>query len=145
MKYVVSRKPNRLGYLDDFDRIFSNFWDLPVATYGKSRIPSVDIRENEDAYIIEAELPGYGEEDVQVSVDDHVLHIQSKREEKKEEEKKEYLVRERTFSSFSRSFSLPEHVDEEHISGEFKNGILTLTIPKSEEKKPKRIEVKLAS
>ncbi len=143
MKYIVKRNPS-LSLMNDFDRIFNSFWDYP-SVQTKARKPSVDVRETEDAYILEAELPGFDENNVEVNVDKHVLHISSKQEEEKSEEKKEYLLRERSFYSFERSFSLPEHVDEEKISGEFKQGVLTLTIPKSEKQKPKRIDVKLAS
>lgn len=142
MKYVVARRPAMMNTMDEFDRMFSNFWDSPVRS---SKVPSVDVREEEDAYILEAELPGYEEKDVQVSVEKHVLKISSNHEENKEEKKPEYLLRERSVSSFERRFSLPEQVNEQEITGEFKNGILTLNIPKSPETKPKKIDIKLAS
>ncbi|MCF7933783.1 MAG: Hsp20/alpha crystallin family protein [Spirochaetia bacterium] len=145
MKYVVTRKPNGLNYMDEFDRFFGNFWDLPSKGINAARVPSVDVRENDDAYVLEAELPGFGEGDVEVNVEKHILHISSKKEETKEEEKGEYLMKERSVSSFQRSFALPEQVDEEQITGEFKNGVLTLTIPKTPVEKPKKIAIKLAS
>jgi len=147
MKYVVTRKPyNRLSSLNDFDRIFSNFWsDFPSVSPVKN--PRVDIRENENGYLLEAELPGLSEKDVEVNVEKHVLTISSVKstEEKKEEVQSEFLVRERSTYEFRRSFVLPEGVAEDKIKGEFKHGVLSLNIPKLPEKQPKRIAVKLAS
>lgn len=145
MKYLVPNRNNSLGLLDDFDRFFGNFWDLVPERPAVSKQPSVDVRETKDEYILEAELPGYSESEVDVNVDNHVLHLSSKKEENRTEEKDEYIMRERKSYSFSRSFVLPENVNEDKIKGEFKNGILTLTMPKREEKKPKRIDIKLAS
>jgi len=154
MKYLVRRNPNTGNYVDEFDRFFDDFWDFPKVSYDTGRLPSVDVCETEDAYILEAELPGYAESNVDVHVEKHVLHISSMKEETKQKkepedpkkgEKSTYILRERLVGSFQRSFALPEQVNEEKISGEFKNGILTLTIPKSPETKPKKIDIKLAS
>jgi HSP20 family protein len=168
MKYVVTRKPYNSGNsIREFDRIFNSFWnELPSVP--KVRSPRVDIREREGEYLLEAELPGLTEKDVEVNVEKHILTISSiqpaveeraevKAEEKSEgkaeekaEAKKEafqehFLVREIGRSSFHRSFKLPEGVSEEAIKAEFKNGILTLVIPKVPAQQPKKIEVKLAS
>ncbi|MHC1692024.1 MAG: Hsp20/alpha crystallin family protein [Sphaerochaetaceae bacterium] len=149
MKYIVTRNPNAVSMTRDFDSLFNSFWNewgLPA-----SKLPSVDIKENDANYVLEAELPGYCEKNVDVNIDKHVLKISSvkecENEEKKSEEKNEetnenYLIRERSCQSFERSFTLPEGIDEENIEGEFKNGILTITIPKVAAKQPKRIEVK---
>ena len=145
MKYVVTRRPSGASLVNDFDRMFSSFWnDFPTtATYSVK--PKVDIIEKDEAYAIEVELPGFDEKDVEVSVEKHVLTLSSKVEKETEEKKDQYLVKERRVASFSRSFVLPEGVDEEHIAGEFKNGILTLQVPKLPEQQPKKIEVKIAS
>ena len=160
MKYVVTRRPYGMqSSLNNFDRIFNNFWsDYPAAA--STKLPKVDIRENDNEYVLEAELPGYGEKDVDVNVEKHVLLISSVNEakdvkeetveksekaEKAEEVNESFLIRERRTSSFQRSFVLPEGVSEDKIKGEFKNGILTLVIPKAPEKQPKKIEVKIAS
>jgi len=154
MKYVVTRRPYGVqSSLNNFDRIFNNFWsDYPTAA--STKLPKVDIRENDKEYVLEAELPGYGEKDVDVNVEKHVLLISSANEtkdvkeekvEKTEKVNESFLVRERLTSSFQRSFVLPEGVSEDKIKGEFKNGVLTLIIPKLPEKKPKKIEVKIAS
>lgn len=147
MKYLVARKPNNLYHsLNDFDRIFDNFWsDFSPAP--QTRQPKVDIVEDEKGFVLEAELPGFSEKEVEVNIEKHVLTISSTKEEKEEkkDEENSFLVRERRMSSFRRSFVLPEGVAENQIKGEFKNGILTLNIPKLPEEQPKKIEVKIAS
>jgi HSP20 family protein len=130
--------------LDYFDRyIGSVFGESPLApAFGKTgQTPLVDIRETDDAYLIEAELPGYDEQSVRVQVDGTTLTIESKKEEEtardvspRKEGKKEaedrFLVRERRRVSFSRSFRLPEDADTESVSAAFQNGLLNLEIKK---------------
>ncbi len=146
MKYIVTRNQQpTTNVVRNFDSLFDSFWNgwgMP-----STKTPSVDILENENAYVVEAELPGYSEKEVDVHVDKHVLKISSMRESEKEEKDEKvspnYLIRERYTSSFERSFTLPEGVDEENIEGEFKNGILTLSIPKLPAQQPKKIDVKI--
>ncbi|MDR2246162.1 MAG: Hsp20/alpha crystallin family protein [Treponema sp.] len=130
--------------LDDFDRyVGSVFGESPLAPpFGKtSQVPPVDIRETDDAYLIEAELPGYDEKGIRVQMDGTTLIIESKKEEEgardvspKKEGKKgnedRYIIRERRRVSFSRSFRLPEDADTESVSAGFKNGLLNLEIKK---------------
>jgi HSP20 family protein len=130
--------------LDDFDRyVGSVFGESPLSPpFGKtSRIPPVDIRETDDAYLIEAELPGYDEKSIRVQMDGNTLIIESKKDEgnardvspaKGKEGKKEdrFIIRERRRVSFSRSFRLPEDADTETVSAAFKNGLLNLEIKK---------------
>jgi spore coat protein M/HSP20 family protein len=145
MKYIVNRNPNAVSTARDFDSLFNSLWNnwgLP-----SSRTPAVDVWEDEKSYVVQAELPGYSEKDVDVNIDKHVLKIASvcKAETEKKDDKAQpnYLIRERSCSTFERSFTLPEGIDEDNIEGEFKNGVLTITIPKVPAKQPKKIEVKL--
>lgn len=134
MNYLMTRNDN------DFETLFNNMfgnWGIK-----NSNIPSVDVFEDEKAYYVEAELAGYNEEDVNVHIEKHVLHISSEKSSSKEGKK--FIIRERSFMKFDRSFSLPESVDESGISAEFKNGVLTVTLPKKPIEKPKRIEVKIS-
>jgi HSP20 family protein len=105
--------------------------------------PRVDVRETKDDFQIDAEIPGIKREEVEINVDNHVLTIQGETKREKKEEDEEYHRVERYYGSFSRSFSLPENVDEEKIEASFKDGLLTLTVPKTEKAKPKKIEVKV--
>ena len=141
MKYLAKNDPN-YPIVSNFNSLFKDFfgdWGISSA-----RIPPVDITENDDAYVLEAELPGYKQEDVKVHVEKHVLRLSSKKETCTEEkEGKKTLVRERCFQSFERSFSLPEDVNEDRLEGEFVDGVLRVTMPKQEVAKPKKIEVKI--
>lgn len=135
-------KNNRgLSLFDDFfDSMFSSMdnWS--------TRVPAVDVEENDKEYTVKAELPGFDENDVNLTVENHVLTLSGKVDEKNEEKDKDnrkYLVRERRVETFERSFSLPEGVDEENISAQFKNGLLTVTLPKTAEKASRKLEVKI--
>ena len=103
--------------------------------------PVVDISEDQDAFLIRAELPGINKEDVKVSVHDGVLTIQGeRRDEHESKENKRHRV-ERFYGHFARSFTLPDHVDDENIKASYKDGILELTLAKQEKAKPRAIEV----
>lgn len=108
--------------------------------------PIVDIHEDENNIYLEAEIPGVKKEDIKVSInEEHSLVIKGKKErqEKKEENKdgNTYLRIERHFGEFSRSFMLPENVDHEKISAEFKDGVLNVTLSKKEPEKPKELSI----
>ncbi len=144
MRYLVNRPVNIFG---DFDRVLNNLFEDNQNLKGKN--PAVDIIENKDAYILELDLPGFSEKDVEVKVEDNKLKIASVhvQEEDKNEEKKEeiqYLVKERNHSVFSRNFILPKDADRESISGSFKNGVLTVSISKTPAKQPRSIKIKAA-
>jgi len=140
---LIRYSPSRLaGIFDDtFDRLFDPFFDR--FGYGNVRSPAIDVKEDENGYTVEAELPGLNEKDLEVKVEGNLLTLSSKKSEEKEEKKKNYLMRERRSYSFSRSFVLPKDVNADKIEAEFKNGLLTLAIPKSEKAKPKLLEIKV--
>ncbi|WP_417543533.1 Hsp20/alpha crystallin family protein [Marinobacter sp.] len=103
--------------------------------------PAVDIKETDNAFTIEAELPGMDKKDVKVTVRDGVLSIEGERKhEEKSDDKKVHRV-ERFYGSFMRRFTLPENVDDNSVKANFKDGLLTLTLQKAEPKEPKAIEV----
>lgn len=137
---LVRYNPNPLSLLDNVTSWFDDFF--PTSTFGRSELPAVDIRETESEYLMEVELPGRTEKDVEVKLENTLLTISSTKDEKKEEKKNGYVLRERRSAHFSRSFVLPEGVDSEKIAAEFKNGILKLSFPKVPAAKPKTIEVK---
>ena len=129
--------------------LFDDFFDDGFFFNGsreivKHRWPKVDIIENEKDFVIHADLPGIEKKDIKVSVENGVLSISGeKKEEKKEKEKGKYYYYERSYGSFNRSFALPETVKEKDISASFKNGVLELSLKKSEKPKPKEVEVKV--
>ena len=105
--------------------------------------PRVDIAETDKAFEIKAEIPEVNKEDVKVTVHNGVLTIQGERKQEKEQKGKKFHRVERLYGSFTRSFTLPDNVDETKISASFKDGVLNLQIQKTEEAKPKSIEVKV--
>jgi HSP20 family protein len=103
--------------------------------------PRVDVTENEKEYTIKADLPGFKDEGINLEVKDGRLTLTARREEEKEEEKENFRLRERVSGSYERTFGLPEDVDTEHIGAKMDKGVLTVTLPKKEESKPKKIEI----
>ena len=140
----VTRYNDRSGRRDL--SLFDAFFDSMLGAWDNysARVPAVDVEETEKEFIIKAEMPGFNENNVKITVDKHVLHITGEVDEsEKDKDGKRYLIKERRHSSFERSFSLPEGLDESAISASFENGILTVTLPKTPEEQPKRIEVKI--
>jgi HSP20 family protein len=131
------------------DRLNRMFARPATRTNGKETMivadwtPTVDISETDGEYQIKAEIPDVKKEDVKVTLEDGVLTIQGERKQEKEEKGKKYHRIERSYGSFVRSFSLPDVIDEEKVKAEFKDGVLSLHLPKSEKAKPKAIEVKV--
>lgn len=105
--------------------------------------PSADISETETAYLIKAEIPGVNREDVSVTVEDGVLTIQGERKAEKEETGRKFHRIERSYGSFVRSFRLPQGVDDTAAKAEFKDGMLNITLPKSEQAKPRAVSIKV--
>ncbi len=144
---LVRWQPRTLfGFHSDFDRLFEGFWNgrrngdsEPVAWR-----PAMDVSETENEVVVQVDLPGLSRDEIKVNVDKNVLSVHGeKRHESKDEDKRVYRT-ERTYGSFKRSFTLPSAVDAEKISAAYKDGVLTLTLPKAEEAKPKEIEIKAA-
>ncbi|MDD2528259.1 MAG: Hsp20/alpha crystallin family protein [Lentimicrobiaceae bacterium] len=100
-------------------------------------VPSVNIVEGKEDFRIEVAAPGLDKSDFKINVENNVLSISSEKEEKTEENEDRYMRREFSYTSFNRSFSLPQTVDPEKISAKHENGVLTISIPKKEEAKVK--------
>jgi len=132
---------------DLFDRYAKSFGALRPGTHEQIATgdwsPRVDIAETEGAFVIKAELPDVSKEDVKVTVDNGVMTLKGERKQEKEESGKKFHRVERYYGSFCRSFSLPESVDETKVKASFKDGLLTVELPKSGETKPRAIEVKV--
>ena len=128
---------------DLFDVIDRNLADLvPSQATPQVVSPKVDVRETPDAYILDMDLPGLTEKDVEINLKDRVLSISSKMEEKKEEKKDgEWLIKERRSSCFSRRFTLPQDIDAEKVTAEFKHGVLSVYIPRKPEPQAKQIAI----
>jgi HSP20 family protein len=107
--------------------------------------PSVDIFENKNEIVLEAELPGMNPEDVNISIENNILTLHGERRFEKKDESDNFHRVERSYGSFTRSFTLPPTVSSENANAEFQNGVLRLTLAKREEAKPRRIEIKAGS
>jgi HSP20 family protein len=151
MKALTMYRPFTLeNTLSDFDRYLESFFgDSVLAPADRifNHLPAVDVQEKEDAYLLEAELPGYDEKNIQVHVDGGNLTIESRQEDEKERKNKDakeapFLIRERRSNGFNRSFRLPENADSSAVSASFKNGILSLEIKKRSEAQKRVIEIK---
>nr|MBN2276293.1 Hsp20/alpha crystallin family protein [candidate division Zixibacteria bacterium] len=142
---LVRYNPNRLlkNFGGEFDSFFENFFNAPVfkGNTDCDFMPRVDIVENKEAIDLHFELPGMEKDQIKVMVEDGVLTVSGERRQESEEKDKNYIRTERSYGSFSRSFTLSENVDHEHIQAEYKNGILNVSLKKTEKAKPKEISV----
>ncbi|HKE57989.1 MAG TPA: Hsp20/alpha crystallin family protein [Pyrinomonadaceae bacterium] len=129
---------------EEVNRLFST----NLRTFGDEGIgrgawnPSVDIYENKDQIVLEAELPGMKQEDFDLSVENNVITLKGERRFEKTDDTDNYHRVERSYGSFTRSFTLPQSVSGEGATAEYNNGVLRVTLPKREETKSRRIEVK---
>ncbi|HEX8921146.1 MAG TPA: Hsp20/alpha crystallin family protein, partial [Pyrinomonadaceae bacterium] len=103
--------------------------------------PNVDIYENKDQIVLEAELPGMNREDFDVTIENNVITVRGERRFEKKDETDSYHRVERSYGSFTRSFTLPQTVTADSAMAEYKNGVLRVTLPKREEVKARRIEI----
>lgn len=106
--------------------------------------PTCDIVEGPEDFVIKAELPGVNRQDVKIGVEDGTLRISGERKQEKEEKDKKVHRIERSYGSFVRTFSLPANIDESKIAAEYKEGVLTVRLPKSPAAKPKTVDVKVS-
>ncbi len=128
------------NFFDDFGFPLTRRQDAESAG-GAMWLPEVDLEENKDGYILKADLPGVAKEDVKITVDDNVLTVAGEKKFEKQSQENNYHRTERTYGSFSRSFSLPGPVNVDKIKAEYQNGVLRLDIPKAESAKPRQIEI----
>jgi len=149
MKWGIARTDQKRNNLDlfrnEFDSFFENFFPVkPGDLFENEWVPKIDVIDNGKSINVKADIPGLSEKDIEVIVENDNLVISGeKNEEKKSEDRnKRYLVAERKFGSFRRVISLPENSLSDNIKAEFKNGVLTVEIPKKEKGPVKIIEIK---
>ena len=123
-----------------FSPFLSNLFDddfFPVVSNRTSSMPAVNIKENEKNYTLELAVPGMDKKDLKIDINEDVLTISSETKNETEEEKDGYKRKEFSYSSFCRSFYIPDNVNKDKIGASYKDGILTVEIPKVEEEKNK--------
>lgn len=148
-------KFNPMRDLVDFEREFNRMFNALESRFGITRnkedeeyenavwMPLTDIYEDKDKYTLKIDLPGIKKDDVKISYVDGRLSISGERVQESEQKDAKWHRIERSFGKYYRSFNLPEHIQEDKINAEFKDGQLTVTVPKAEEAKPKEIEIKV--
>jgi len=135
-----------LSRLTDLRDEIDRFFESPLARTSEflGWTPAFDVYEEKDNYVVKAELPGMKREDINVSIQGGDLVISGERKSETTNERAEVYRSERYFGKFQRAVSLPTTVSPANVRAEYKDGVLTITLPKSEEAKPKQIEVKVS-
>jgi HSP20 family protein len=132
--------------MTDFDRIFDSRFsrDLPRFPLAQSWTPAVDVNETETEFFLSADMPGLDKKDVSVDIHDGVITIKGERDIDNEKSTDGYRIRERQLGSINRSFRLPDNVNEDKVAAKFKNGVLTVTLPKAKENLPEGRQIKIS-
>lgn len=131
--------PNFTDLMENLERNF-----LGRVDENSGDIPAVNIKEENDKFVMEMAAPGLKKEDFHINLDNYQLTVSSEAKEKKEEEKDNYTRREFLYTSFSRSFTLPKSIDAEKIKADYKNGVLSITLPKKEEEAKLTKQIKIS-
>jgi HSP20 family protein len=137
-KHGWSEGPRR----DLFDRFFEDFGWPSLLTEEKGFVPAFDVSETDSALIVKAEVPGIEQKDMDISLSNGLLTIKGEKKLEKKEENEQFHSVERSYGAFSRTFRLPVEVDVEKVDAGYKDGVLTVTLPKTETAQPRKIEVK---
>lgn len=132
----------------EFNRMFRGFGSRESSressrecSQERQWLPAMDVSETDDAYIVEADVPGISKEDIAIEVVGNVVTIKGERKHEAGEEEKGYRRVERNYGSFERSFKVPDGFNAEAIEAKFENGVLSVTLPKREETKPRAIKI----
>jgi len=129
---------------DDFQRMFRQVFGDTDASLAGAFSPALDVEESDDAFTLHVELPGVKPDEVDVSIEENVLTIAGQREFYGEKDAEGFRRIERRFGRFHRAVRLPDRVDPDKVEAAYKDGLLTVTVPKAESAKPRRIQVSAA-
>jgi HSP20 family protein len=135
---------------NEMNRLFNTFFDQPGQSgrggAGVRRwLPAMDLVETADQYVLRADLPGLSEQDLSIQVQDNVLTLSGERKAEHSDQPEGYYRLERAFGSFSRSLTLPDGVDPDGVRAQFDRGVLQISIPKPEQKKPRTVQIALGA
>jgi len=147
MANLIRRSTENQAYWDPF-RIMLEMFDQGAreARHAEQLFtPGFEVFERKDGYVFKADLPGVKQEDLEITLNANRLTVSGKREAEERKEGERFYAYERSFGSFTRSFTLPEGVDAEHVAAELKDGVLTLVVPKKPEVQPKKISIKAST
>jgi HSP20 family protein len=144
---IVRWEPLReLGSLqNEMNRLFNTVFETPLPGNGGSTmrrwVPSMDLVETDEHFVLRADLPGMSEEDIKIEFEDGTLTVSGERKAEHESKSEGFYRVERAFGSFSRSLTLPQGIDPEAVTASFDRGVLEVRVPKPEQRKPRRIEI----
>ncbi len=141
MTLMRYNRPSRDVANKQFSDIMDEFFNDALSSRRDNFVPSIDISETDDQFLISAELPGMEKEDITISLENGRLAISGERSFENEEKGKKYHRVETKYGSFERSFQLPDNVDEQSIAATYENGLLNISIDKNEDKVKKQIEI----
>ena len=130
----------------EMDRLWDSFLEGGLrrkTEEGREWFPSFDVSETKNELVVKAEIPGMDSKDIDISLSDGMLTIKGEKKQEKEEKEADYHLVERSYGAFTRSVRLPSEVQSDKISASYKNGILKITLPKSEEAKKKEVKIKV--
>ena len=131
----------------EMNRLFNTFFDTPTTggngNAARRWIPSMDLVETDEHFVLRADLPGLTESDVSIELEDNVLTLSGERNSEHEDKNEGFYRMERSFGQFRRSLTLPEGVDADRIAATFDKGVLEVRIPKPEERKPRRVAIQV--
>ena len=145
MSNLIRWEPARemMTLRDAMDRLFDDAFTRPLRLYDRDlSMPAVDMYQTDNEVVVKAAVPGVKAEEVQISITGEVLTIKGEVKQKEETKEKAYHIREQRWGMFERMIALPTDVVADKAKAEFENGILTITLPKAEEVKPKTITIK---
>jgi HSP20 family protein len=142
----VTRWNPTVAYLnrEPIARLFENLFNGAQGEEEVSNqnwMPPVDIQETEEGYRLLAELPGLTKDDINITLENNVLRLSGERKFERDVKKESFHRVERTYGAFSRAFALPQQVNSEGVQASFENGVLTITVPKAEQAKPRKIAI----
>ncbi len=147
---IIRWRPLRdmVSIQDEMNKLFDDFFGRTPTRWFQPEeglwTPTVDVSETKDNIVLSAEIPGLNKEDIKLSVQDNVLSLSGEKKQEKEEKDANYHRLERSYGSFCRSFTLPTPVQPDKVKASYKDGILKVTLPKTDEVKPKEIPISIS-
>ncbi len=128
----------------EMDRLWGSFFGRELSPIdGGTWLPSLDVAETENEFVVKAEVPGMDPKDIEISLSDGLLTIKGEKKQEKEENEENYHLIERSYGTFTRSIRLPKEIQSDKIDASYKNGVLKVVLPKSEEAKKKEIKIRV--
>lgn len=129
----------------EVDRLWDSFFEKRPARVEEVSewFPSLDVSETDSEYIVKVEVPGIDPKDINISLMNNLLTIKGEKKQEKEEKEENYHLLERSYGSFTRSIRIPSQIQNDHINASYKNGVLKIILPKTEEAKKKEIKIKV--